>query len=85
MAQPVKMRLDEFEDRAAKLGLKTQTAQARAIGVHVSIHNRVLTGVTRELSGPYVIGLLRVFGSEELRKEIDALFHNDLDEQQVAS
>ncbi|GAA3172946.1 hypothetical protein [Nonomuraea roseoviolacea] len=82
MAHNVKLRRDEFADQAAALGLDSQSAQARAIGVHVSIHNRVITGKTKDLSGPYVIGILRLLGDDTVREQIAALF--DVDEQ-VAS
>ncbi|NUW45599.1 hypothetical protein [Nonomuraea rhodomycinica] len=82
MAHNVKLRRDEFADQAAALGLDSQSAQARAIGVHVSIHNRVITGKTKDLSGPYVIGILRLLGDDTVREQIEALF--DVDEQ-VAS
>lgn len=73
MAHRVTLRRDAFEARANELGLESQSAQARAIGVVTSIHNRALKG-TRALSAEYALGVLRLVGSPELRREIDALF-----------
>jgi hypothetical protein len=74
MARTLTLRRDEFENRARARGLDSQSAQARALDVHVSIHNRVMNGVTRELSGPYALAVLLLVGSEEVRNEIKALF-----------
>ncbi|WP_055477660.1 hypothetical protein [Sphaerimonospora mesophila] len=63
-----------FEDRAHRLGLTTQTAQAAAMGVHFTMHHRALTGERQALSGRYVLGVLRLLGDDNVRKHIDALF-----------
>lgn len=86
MAHVVKLRRDEFKDQAVALGLDTQVAQARAIGVHVSIHNRVLTGKTEELSGPYVVGILWAFGDDCVRQALRQFLDIEIDDREsVAS
>jgi hypothetical protein len=84
MARTLTLRRDEFENRARARGLDSQSAQARALDVHVSIHNRVMNGVTRELSGPYALAVLLLVGSEEVRNEIKALF-GDHEQEALAS
>ncbi|MFB4275819.1 hypothetical protein ACBJ59_11040 [Nonomuraea sp. MTCD27] len=86
MAHVVRLRRTKFDKRAAELGLLTQVAQADAIGVHVSIHNRVLTGKTEELSGPYVVGILWAFGDDSVRDFLRQYLDIELDAREpVAS
>jgi hypothetical protein len=86
MALAVRLRRIELETQAAARGLDTQTDQARAIGVHVAIHNKILNGKTKNLSGPYVIGILWLFGGDCVRQALRQFFELDLDEQEpVAS
>lgn len=86
MARIVKLRRDEFENQAATLGLDSQSAQARAIGVHVAIHNRVLTGKTKNLSGAYVVRILWAFGDECVRDALRQYFDIEIDDREpVAS
>lgn len=73
MAYRVKLRRNGFETRAWQKGLDTQTKQARAIGVHESIHSRALSG-HREPNGPYVIGVLLLLGNASVRRQIRELF-----------
>lgn len=73
MAQRVKLKRGEFEQHAKQLGLDSQAKQARAIGVHDSIHSRALAGHI-EPSGPYVIGVLRLIADERTNALIDTLF-----------
>ncbi|MDP4500998.1 hypothetical protein [Nonomuraea turcica] len=83
----IKLRRPEFERRAATCGLDSQREQAAALGVHESIHSRALNGRIT-LSAPYVIGVLRLLGSDQLRAEIDAVFDvpaNDTETAQAAS
>ena len=84
MAHRVALRPDEVKARAHALGIHGQSAQARALKVAPSIHHRALTG-ERPLNAFYALQVLRVFGSDELRKEIDALIHIDLDESAQAA
>ncbi|HUR74401.1 MAG TPA: hypothetical protein VMZ00_08995 [Sporichthya sp.] len=84
MAHRVALRPDEFKARANALGIHGQSAQARAIGVAPSIHHRALTG-ERPPNALYALRLLQLVGSDELREEIDALFHIDLDESVQAA
>ncbi|MFI6296757.1 hypothetical protein ACIBEJ_34565 [Nonomuraea sp. NPDC050790] len=75
----VQLRLEEFENRISRNPeLGSQSAQARAIGVPITTHHRVLHG-TREPSGAYVIGLLLLFASPALAAEIRDLFEVDLE------
>jgi hypothetical protein len=67
------LRRQEFEGWARNLGLATKRQQADAIGVHESIHGRVLDG-QRPVSGPYVIGVLMLVGDDALREQIKSLF-----------
>ena len=76
MAHRVKLRRDRFEREAQTRGLASQSAQARAIGVHHSIHHRALNG-QRELSGPYIIGVLRLLGNAEVQSQLKSLFEYD--------
>jgi hypothetical protein len=76
MAQRVKLRRPVFEARAQEQGLATQTEQAQAIGVSDSVHSRALAG-HRAPNGQYVLGVLRLLGSEDLRREIDELFETE--------
>lgn len=69
----VRLRRAQFETRARSLGLESQSAQARAIGVHVSIHHRALKNV-QELSGPYVLGVLLTIGDEHVRAQVRQVF-----------
>lgn len=86
MAHVVRLRRDEFQEQAAALGLESQSAQARALGVHVSIHNRVITGKTQELSGPYIVGILWALGTDCVREKLHQLFEIEIDDrEQVAS
>lgn len=86
MAHTVQLRRDEFHDEAAARGYATQSAQADALGVHVSIHNRVMNGVTRELSGPYVVGVLWLFGDDAMREHLRQFFQIQIDDREpVAS
>ena len=73
MAHRVALRRTKFESRAAELGLDSQSAQARAIGVAPSIHHRVLKG-ERGMSAEYALGVLLLFGDEHLIAQIKALF-----------
>lgn len=73
MAHRVRLRRGEFEARVLELGLTKKTAQARAIGVGHSIHHRALTG-ERPPNAEYVLGVLMLVGSDDVRREIDALF-----------
>jgi hypothetical protein len=73
MAHRVALRRTKFESRAAELGLDSQSAQARAIGVAPSIHHRVLKG-ERGMSAEYALGVLRLFGDDHLIAQIEALF-----------
>jgi len=73
MGHRVRLRLDQFESRAQDLGLDSKISQARAIGVHHSIHSRVLRS-KRELSAAYVLGVLRLFGDDHLRQQVESLF-----------
>lgn len=70
----VSLKRRTFEDRAHRLGLTTQTAQAAAMDVHHTMHHRALTGERQALSGWYVLGVLRLVGDDNVRKHIDALF-----------
>lgn len=81
----VKLRRYEFEARAKRIGVESQSAQARAIGVHVSIHHRALNGVQNDLSGTYVLGVLWLVGDDNVRRHIRSLFERDDCEQQAAS
>lgn len=69
----IKLRRDRFEHEAQRRGLDSQTDQARAIGVHTSIHHRALQN-QRELSGPYVIGVLLLLGDAATRRRVTELF-----------
>lgn len=86
MAHAVRLRRTEFENQAATLGLDSQSAQARALGVHVAIHNKVLNGKTTQLSGAYVIAILLLLGSDCVTKALNQYFDIELDEREpVAS
>lgn len=74
--QRVKLRRERFEREAHTHGLTSQTKQAAAIGVHESIHSRALKG-QRDLSGPYVIGVLMLLGDARVRAQIQSLFETD--------
>jgi hypothetical protein len=70
----VPLNVAEFEARAAVLGLAgNQSAQARKIGCAPSIHNRVLQR-KRHANAVYVVGVLMLVGSDEVRRELAALF-----------
>jgi hypothetical protein len=69
----VRLRREQFETQARQLGFESQSAQARAIGVHQTIHHRAIHGA-RELSGSYVIGVLLLVGDEQVRKQIADIF-----------
>ena len=73
MAHRVRLRREQFEAKAHGLGLDSQSAQARAIGVHQTIHHRALQGA-RELNAHYVISVLLLMGNAHVRKQIGALF-----------
>ncbi|MFI7468214.1 hypothetical protein [Nonomuraea sp. NPDC049646] len=73
MAHRVRLRRDEVETRLTELGYDSQSAQARAIGVVPSIHHRALKG-SREPNAEYVLCVLYLVGSDEVRREIKALF-----------
>lgn len=70
----VRLKRHAFEERANRLGLTTQTAQAAAMDVHHTMHHRALTGERQTLSGRYVLGVLRLVGDDATRAQIDALF-----------
>lgn len=82
MAHVVQLRRTELESQAAARGLASQSDQARAIGVHVAIHNKILNGKTKNLSGPYVIGILWLFGGECVRQAIRQFFALELDDNE---
>lgn len=73
MAQRVRLKREGFEQQAQQLGLTSQAKQARAIGVHDSIHSRALAGRI-EPSAPYVIGVLRLVADDQTNALIDSLF-----------
>ncbi len=73
MGHSIRLRREGFEPRAKKRGLASQASQARAIGVHDSIHSRALSGRI-EPSGPYVIGVLRLLADKRTRALLDDLF-----------
>lgn len=73
MAHRVRLRREHFEAKARSLGLDSNTSQARAIGVHHSIHSRALHN-KRELNSAYVIGVLMLVGDDNLREQVKALF-----------
>jgi hypothetical protein len=76
MAHRVKLRRTEVETRLLGLGLTAKTDQARAIGVGHSIHHRALTG-ERPPNAAYVLGVLMLVGSPDVREEIAALFERE--------
>lgn len=78
------LRPKEFNARAAALGLESQSAQARAIRVAPSIHNRALAGL-RGLNGPYVVGVLWLVGDDVVRAHLKALFDFDFDALEQAA
>ena len=71
--QRVKLRHVDFEAKARTLGIRSRREQADAIGVHESIHSRMFRG-ERELSGPYVIGVLMLIGDDHIRAQIRSVF-----------
>lgn len=73
MTQRVTLLREPFKRRAHGRGLDSQIKQARAIGVHASIHSRALKG-SRDLSGPYVIGVLLTVGDDSTRELVEELF-----------
>lgn len=85
MAHVVRLRRTEFETQAAALGLQSQSAQARALGLHVAIHNKVLTGKTKELSGAYVVAVLLLLGSDCVTKALQQFFDIELDERETVA
>lgn len=86
MAHVVRLRRTEVESEAAARGLLSHSKQARAAGVHVSIHNRVMNGKTEKLSGPYVVGILWAFGDERVRDALRQFFDIEIDDREpVAS
>lgn len=74
--QRAMLRSGEFVGKARRLGLNSKRAQAAAIGVHESIHGRMLQR-QRPVSGPYVIGVLMVVGDESVRRLVQSLFEFD--------
>lgn len=79
----VKLKRNAFVAEAHGRGLKSQQAQADAIGVNKSTHSRALSGQIT-LSGEYVVGTLRALGDKRIRRMLDELFEVD-DEMQAAS
>jgi hypothetical protein len=83
MAHVIRLRRTPFEQQAKARGYESQSAQARAIGVHVSIHNRALHGASRALSGPYVIGVMRLLGDEGVQRFLDEMFDVGTDDEEA--
>jgi hypothetical protein len=87
MAHRVRPRRTEIDNRMRELGFESESAQARELDVAPSIHHRALKG-DREPNAFYALRVLWTLGSDDIRREIDALF--DLDHEpaiceQVAS
>lgn len=80
-----KLRRSPFERKAVARGLDSQSKQARAMDVLPSEHNRALNGHQREISGFYVIRLLRVVGDANTVKLLDELFEVGNERGPIAS
>lgn len=80
-----KLRRDPFEHKAVARGLDSQSSQARAIGVIPSEHHRALNGSQQEISGFYVIGLLRIVGDDATVRLLNELFETGHQCESLAS